>query len=104
MSIVKSMALTVLESPWVSGGLLCVLLTLAVLSSFARIDVLHQSHQRFAELQTLHYQRDALHQEWTKLLLEQGAWGAHARIERISREQLHMKTPELSSITVIGAP
>ncbi|MES2212975.1 MAG: cell division protein FtsL [Pseudomonadota bacterium] len=93
-----------LDSPWFSGSLLCVLLTLVVLSGFARIDVLHQSHQRFAELQTLHYQRDALHQEWTKLVLEQGAWGAHARIERVSREQLHMKTPELSSITVVAAP
>ncbi|MCC7122775.1 MAG: cell division protein FtsL [Gammaproteobacteria bacterium] len=44
----------------------------------------------FIDLQALRKQKDELDREWGQLLLEQGTWGAHGRVEEIARGKLGM--------------
>jgi len=80
------------------------LLAGAVLATaIAVIELRHESRLRFAELQTLRAERDALNTEWGKLLLEEGTWSEHRRIESIARTQLDMRLPGREHIVVIRA-
>lgn len=81
------------------------LVTLAVLvSALAVIELRHRNRQLFVELQALTRERDQLNVEWGQLLLEQGAWSEHRRIETIARSQLSMALPSADQTVVIGAP
>lgn len=53
----------------------------------------YESRRLFIELQDLHKRKDDLDQEWSQLLLEQGTWGAHGRVEEIARSKLNMTLP-----------
>lgn len=82
-----------------------VFLVLAVLgSALAVIEVRHESRLLFAELQRLQRDRDALDTEWEQLLLEEGAWSQHRRIEQMARTRLGMKMPAREQIVVVHAP
>lgn len=52
----------------------------------------------FIELQGLRKQKDDLDREWGQLLLEQGTWGAHGRVEDIARNKLDMTVPRQEQI------
>jgi cell division protein FtsL len=52
----------------------------------------------FIELQGLRTQKDDLDREWGQLLLEQGTWGAHGRVEDIARNKLDMTVPRQEQI------
>lgn len=81
-----------------------VVLTIAVVASALMvIDLRHRNRQLFAELQTLTRERDGLNTEWGQLLLEQGAWSEHRRIESIARSQLTMALPSADQTVVVGA-
>lgn len=67
---------------------------LVVLQCFSVVYVKHQKRLLHVELQQLYAQRDALHVEWSKLLLEQGTWESDQRVEKIAREQLGMVVPK----------
>ena len=92
-------------SLWQYVGLMDILITILtlslVLSAAAVVYTKHLNRRLFAELQMEQQARDALHVEWSQLLLEQGAWASNARIERISREQLNMEIPSPESIIVV---
>ncbi len=60
----------------------------------------HYSRQLFSELESLKGDRDSLNIEWGKLLLEEGAWSQHQRIEYLARTQLDMTTPSPDQIEV----
>jgi len=60
----------------------------------------HYSRQLFSELENLKHGRDSLNIEWGKLLLEEGAWSQHQRIEYIARTQLGMTMPSPDQIEV----
>lgn len=47
----------------------------------------------FIDLQAVRKQKDELDREWGQLLLEQGTWGAHGRVEDIARGKLGMTVP-----------
>lgn len=79
------------------------LLVMVVSSAVAVVYARHESRKQFVELQQLSCERDELDIEWGRLQLEQGAWSAHGRIERIAREKLNMRLP-VASNTVIFAP
>jgi cell division protein FtsL len=79
------------------------LLVMVVSSAVAVVYARHESRKQFVELQQLSRERDELDIEWGRLQLEQGAWAAHGRIERIAREKLNMRLP-VASNTVIFAP
>lgn len=61
----------------------------------------HQSRVLFAQLQTLRAERDALNTEWGQLLLEEGTWSEHRRIEQAARTRLDMRIPERDRIVVV---
>jgi cell division protein FtsL len=72
-------------------------LTIAILVVALR----HQSRVLFAQLQTLRAERDALNTEWGQLLLEEGTWSEHRRIEQMARTQLDMRIPGRDRIVVV---
>ena len=53
----------------------------------------HRGRKLFVELEREQTRMKALDVEWGQLLLEQSTWANHARIEKIAREKLQMKTP-----------
>jgi len=78
------------------------LVLLVVISALAVVGLRHQSRVSFAELQSLRTERDNLDIEWGRLLLEQGAWSQHQRVESIARTKLGMKTPEAREVVILN--
>jgi cell division protein FtsL len=67
---------------------------------FSAVEVVihrHGNRQLFLTLQELQSQRSDLDQEWGQLLLEQGTWGAHGRIEDVARNKLDMTLPNVQN-------
>lgn len=58
----------------------------------------YETRSLFIELQALRKQKDELDREWGQLLLEQGTWGAHGRVEDIARSKLGMTVPRQEQI------
>ncbi len=58
----------------------------------------YESRSLFIDLQGLRQQKDDLDREWGQLLLEQGTWGAHGRVEDIARNKLDMTVPQQEQI------
>jgi cell division protein FtsL len=82
---------------------LVILFAAVIVVSIAVVQMRHESRQRFAQLQGQQAERDALNVEWGKLLLEEGTWSQHRRIEIMARSRLNMNTPEAASIRVVRA-
>lgn len=61
----------------------------------------HESRLLFAQLQMLRSERDALNTEWGQLLLEEGTWSEHRRIEQMARTRLDMHIPGRDRIVVL---
>ena len=80
---------------------LILLLAAVMVVSIAVINMRHESRRLFAELQTQRSERDALNVEWGKLLLEEGTWSQHRRIEAVARQRLNMSTPDTAHIRVV---
>ncbi len=67
-----------------------VLLALIFASALNLVLERDKTRSLFIELQALRKQKDELDREWGQLLLEQGTWGAHGRVEDIARSRLGM--------------
>ncbi len=80
---------------------LVILFAAVIVVSMAVVQTRHESRQLFAQLQVQQAERDALNVEWGKLLLEEGAWSQHRRIENMARSRLAMDTPEAADIRVV---
>ncbi|BAV32866.1 cell division protein FtsL [Sulfuricaulis limicola] len=80
---------------------LAILFAAVIVVSMAVVETRHESRQLFARLQAQQAERDALNTEWGKLLLEDGAWSQHRRIETMARNRLAMDTPEAADIRVV---
>jgi len=81
--------------------LMALLIILVMSSAFGVIYSKHKSRKLFVEAQQLKKQIDALNVEWGRLQLEQSAWSAHGRIERIARKRLNMTIPLANEIVYI---
>lgn len=81
--------------------LMALLLVLVMSSAFGVIYSKHKSRKLFVEAQQLKKQLDALNVEWGRLQLEQSAWSAHGRIERIARKRLNMTIPLANEIVYV---
>lgn len=77
------------------------LLALVMSSAFGVIYSKHQSRKLFVEVQQLQKQIDDLNIEWGRLQLEQSAWSAHGRIEKIARKKLNMTLPDANEVVYI---
>ncbi|HMM75400.1 MAG TPA: cell division protein FtsL [Gammaproteobacteria bacterium] len=69
------------------------LLTLIFASALNLVLERDRTRSLFIDLQALRKQKDELDREWGQLLLEQGTWGAHGRVEEIARSKLGMTVP-----------
>lgn len=78
-----------------------VLWLVALASAGGVIWAKHRSRELFIELQKLQAQRDTLEIEAGQLLLEQSAWSAHAFVEQVATQRLHMVTPPQRSIDIV---
>ena len=74
---------------------------LIMVSAFSVISLRHHSRLYFGELQVLHSERDALNTEWGRLLLEEGAWSQHQRIEKTAQKRLNMALPGIGQVRII---
>ena len=80
-------------------SLLSLALSLAVfLSAMEVVLHRHETRELFLVLQELRAQQNELDREWGQLLLEQGTWGTHGRIEDIAREKLNMTLPDTETV------
>ncbi|MBE9515670.1 MAG: cell division protein FtsL [Proteobacteria bacterium] len=78
-----------------------VLAILIMVSAVSVISLRHHSRLYFGELQQLHSERDALNTEWGKLMLEEGAWSQHQRIEKTAQKRLNMALPKAGQVRII---
>ncbi|KPK12588.1 MAG: hypothetical protein AMJ68_01565 [Acidithiobacillales bacterium SG8_45] len=80
---------------------LWIAIALLIVSAVGVIELRHENRVAFARLQTLQQQRDALDVEWGKLLLEEGAWAQHQRLESTARTKLGMQLPQAEQIVMV---
>ncbi|MEM1188731.1 MAG: cell division protein FtsL [Pseudomonadota bacterium] len=80
---------------------LCFLALIALATAFAVIASTHRVRGTYAELQTLEGERWYLEEEHSRLLLEQGTWSSHHRIETEARAVLGLVTPGPESVRVL---
>lgn len=79
-----------------------VFLAFAVIAiSLVVIETRHKSRLLFVELQNARSERDALNIEWGQLLLEEGTWSEHRRVEAMARTRLDMNIPGRDRIVVV---
>jgi cell division protein FtsL len=84
-----------------SSLMLAALVAAVLASAISVVYVKHQSRQLFAKSQELTREADRLNVEWNMLQLEQAAWSAHGRIERVARERLQMRMPRRDEVMIL---
>ena len=77
------------------------LATAVLVISMLVVTLRHESRLLFAQLQTLRGERDALTTEWGQLLVEEGTWSEHRRIEQMARTRLDMHIAGRDRIIVL---
>jgi len=77
------------------------LIAAVVVSAMMVVDLRQQNRLQFAQLQMLTRERDALNVEWGQLLLEQGAWSEHRRVEDTARARLGMAMPSSGQVVIV---
>jgi len=84
-------------------NVLLILLGTAVFFSAVEVVIArHETRKLFVEIQTQEKRRDNLNEEWGRLQLEQSTWATDARIESVSKTELHMIEPETRSVMLIS--
>lgn len=78
-----------------------ILLALVMVSAIAVVYSVHLSRKTVAALAVLEKQQYTIEVEWGQLLIEQSAWGAYGRVEKIATERLGMKMPEPNHIVML---
>lgn len=77
------------------------LLSTILLTSFATIGSKHISRQLTTALQAQEDVRNTHYENWTKLLLEQGALSRQVRVEQIARQKLQMGAPASNHVEIV---
>ncbi|GAB2181395.1 cell division protein FtsL [Denitratisoma sp. agr-D3] len=70
------------------------LLAVAVACALSVVTANHKARRLFIELDREQNRMRQLEVEWGQLQLEQSTWAGHARIEKIAREKLQMRSPD----------
>ena len=78
-----------------------VLVFLLLLSALGVVYVKDLNRRLFITQHKLQVQNEQLQAESNKLLLEQSAWAAQARIQRVAQQQLQMQIPSSANFVVI---
>ena len=72
-----------------------------MISAIACVHSKHLSRKLFVELQQLTSVRDEMQVNWGRLQIEQSTWSAHARVERLARKQMKMRSPDPADIRLV---
>ncbi len=72
-----------------------------LLSAYAVVWTTHDSRQKINGLESLRRQAADLQVEWGQYLLEQSAWAAYSRIERLALQDLDMIIPDSEKIVMV---
>lgn len=78
-----------------------ILMMFAVACALFAVDANHRARKLFIELEHEQTRMRDLEVEWGQLQLEQSTWANHARIERIARGKLQMKTPAANQVLTL---
>lgn len=85
-----------------TGGVLLLVLFICILVSAVAVSYsAHWNRQLLNELYGEMNMRDKHQAEWGRLILEQGTWTAHNRIEVLAREQLNMHIPKPADVKMV---
>lgn len=77
------------------------LLLVVGMSAISVVELRHRNRTAFVNLQSLLQVRDELEIEWSKLLLEEGAWSQHRRIESTATRKLGMRMPNSARMVMV---
>ena len=80
-----------------------ILLLLALVSALGTVTSNHHARNLFTELEREQARMRSLEVEWGQLQLEQSTWAGHARVEKIARDKLKMKSPGAGQVVSIEA-
>lgn len=80
------------------------LVVACIACAVAVVELRQDSRVHYARLQKLQQERDALNVEWGQLLLEEGAWSQHRRVETVARTKLDMELPPPARVRVLTLP
>ena len=78
-----------------------ILLAIAVACALSAVNANHRARNLFVELEREQARMRQLEVEWGQLQLEQSTWASHARIEKIAREKLQMKSPDPKQVLTL---
>lgn len=83
-----------------------VLVLVVLVCALSTVSSNHRARKLFVELEHEQTRMHALDVEWGQLQLEQSTWANHARIEKIARDKLQMRTPAPGQVVALkgGAP
>jgi cell division protein FtsL len=76
-------------------------IVLLVVSAFSVIYLKDLSRRMFIHYQNLQQVQQQDEIEWSKLLLEQGAWSTQARVQDIAANDLNMVMPAMKDVVII---
>ncbi len=77
------------------------LIILLLVSAFSVIYLKDLSRRLFIQYQQAQQVQEHDEVEWSKLLLEEGAWSTQARIQNLASTQLDMVMPAMKNIVMI---
>lgn len=80
------------------------LIALVLASAIGAVTSQHKARKLFQELEREQERTRQLEVEWGQLQLEQSTWAAHARVEKIARDRLHMKLPAPGQVHAVDSP
>lgn len=69
------------------------LIIASLLSALGVVTSQHRARTLVTTIEREQTRTRALDVEWGQLQIEAGTWAAHARVEKIARERLHMLAP-----------
>lgn len=78
-----------------------VLIILLMASAFSVIYLKDLSRRLFIRYQHLQQVQQHREMEWSKLLLEEGAWSTQARVQQVATTQLGMITPKMKDVVMV---
>ena len=77
------------------------LIAVALVCALSVVAAQHKARKLYNELEREQERARQLDVEWGQFQLEAGTWAAHARIERIARQGLHMAAPPAGQVIVV---
>ena len=80
-----------------------ILLAALTVSALGLVTAQHHARKLFSELEREQERSRQLDVEYGQLQLEASTWAMHARIERIARVSLRMRSPEAGRVQIVSS-